>query len=208
MIHHPGHQNVDDVRVERAAAARLIGMPVERAFLDFKKAGVGDWLRYVEQQKIIEKDIGAGGQRGGRPVGFAVAHVVIRQAVHQPLAEYGLYFLGDRKRSLLIPQVAQVARLRYCRIVETHVGLLRAADPVKTWRRTGEITRLGQRACLGNDREQRTLAGIEHAARITFDDDAKHIVVLQQIRNFFQLRRQPKPAHKERIRAQARKYAE
>ena len=87
MIDHPGQQNVDDVRVDRAATAGLIGTPVERAFLDLKMAGVGDRLRHVEQQEIIEKDIGAGGQRRGRPVRLAVAHVPIGQAVHQALAE-------------------------------------------------------------------------------------------------------------------------
>ena len=85
------------------AAACVIGMPVERAFLDLKMTGVGDRLRHVEQQEIVEKDIGAGGQRRRRPVRLAVAHVPFGQAVHQALAKEGPKVFGNRKRSLLIP---------------------------------------------------------------------------------------------------------
>ena len=41
--------------------------------------------------------------------------------------------------------------------------------------------RLRDRDGLGDRAEQRALRGVEHAARIELDDDAEHVVVLQQI---------------------------
>ena len=64
-----------DVRVDRAAAARLVGTAVERALLDLEVAVVGDRLGDIEQQKIVEEDIRVGGERVRRPIGLAVAHV-------------------------------------------------------------------------------------------------------------------------------------
>ena len=81
---------------------------MERAFLDLEITGVGDRLRHVEQQEIIEIDIGGGGERCRRPVGLAIAHVPVGQTVDQALAKQGSEFFRNRKRSLLIPQVAQV----------------------------------------------------------------------------------------------------
>ena len=125
------------------------------------------------------------------------------------LRNSGLEFVGNRKRSLLIPQVAQVVRPCQSRIVETHVGLFRAADPVETRRiMSDKTTGPGQRGCLGNGPEQRTFAGVEHAASIEFDDDAKHVVVLQQIGEFSLAVGRHQPGKKEGIGAQARKYAE
>ena len=92
------------------ASARPIGKPVERAFLDLKKGGVGDRLRHVEQQEVIEEDVCAGDQRGRRPVCAAIAHVPIGQTVDQALLEQGTKILGDREWRLLIPKVAQVLR--------------------------------------------------------------------------------------------------
>jgi hypothetical protein len=62
---------------------------------------------------------------------------------------------------------------------------------------SNETPRSGQRACLGYGAEQRTFAGVEHAARIKFDDDAKHVVVLQQIGKLLQ-RWSVQPGKKER----------
>ncbi len=67
---------------------------------------VGDRLGDIEQQKIIEEDIRVGGERFWRPIGLAVAHVPVREAVLQALQEQRLELLRDRERRLLIPQVA------------------------------------------------------------------------------------------------------
>ena len=50
------------------------------------------------------------------------------------------------------------------------------------------------------------LVGVQHATSIKLDDDAKHVVVQQQVGSLFQSCYQPRK--KERIGAQARKYAE
>ena len=75
MVHHPRHQNIDDIGVDGSAASGLIGLPVEGALFDFQMADIGDRLCNVEQHEIIEKHIGIGGQRGRRPFRLAVAHV-------------------------------------------------------------------------------------------------------------------------------------
>src|SRR5208337_1805098 len=87
-----------------------------------------------------------------------------------------------------------------------HVRLLRAADPIESRGiMSNKATRMGRWTRLGNDPEQRAFVWVQHAASVEFDDDAKHVVVLQQVGNLFQLCRQP--GKKEGIRAQARKYA-
>src|SRR5208337_3006689 len=140
------------------------------------------------------------------PVRMAIAHVPIGQAVYQALAEYGLEFIGNGKRSLLIPQVAQVVRPCHCRIVKPHVCLFRAADPIETWRFMSDwASRPKRRTRFCNDPKQRAFVGIEPTASIEFDDDRKHVVVLQQVGSLFEHRR--KPSKKEGIGAQARKHA-
>ena len=59
---------------------------------------------------------------------------------------------------------------------------------------------------LGDHAEQRALRGIEHAARIELDDDAEHVVVLQQIGNL--LERRGDPGEVERIGTQPGEHAD
>ena len=106
MVDEPGEQDVDRVRVDRAAASRLVRTAVDRALLDLEVAFVGDRLGHIEQQKIVEEDIRVGGERFRRPIGLAVAHVPVGEAVLQALQEQRLQLFGDRERRLLIPQVA------------------------------------------------------------------------------------------------------
>ena len=95
-----------DVRVDRAAAAGPVGLAGERALLDLEVALVGDRLGDIEQQEVIEEDVGVGGERVGRPIGLAVEPVPDRKAVLQALQEQGLERLRDLERGLLVPQVA------------------------------------------------------------------------------------------------------
>ena len=57
MVDQPGEQDVDRVRVDRAASPRLVRTAVDRALLDLEVAVVGDRLGDVEQQKIVEEDV-------------------------------------------------------------------------------------------------------------------------------------------------------
>ena len=181
-VDEPGEQDVDRVRVDRTAASRLVTAAVDRALLDLEVALVGDRLGDVEQQKIVEEDIRVGGERFRRPIGLAVEPVPDREAVLQALQEQWLQRLRDRERRLLIPQVAQIVDPRHRGIVEPHVRLLGASDPVDAEDRMAEEgSLLRDRDGLGDRAEQRALRGIEHAARIELDDDAEHVVVLQQI---------------------------
>src|SRR5262245_45870132 len=106
VVYEPGEQDVEHVRVDRAAASRLVRASVDRALLDLEVALVGDRLVEIEQQKIVEKDISVGGKRFGRPIDLAVVHVPVGEAVLQPLQKHWLQLLWNRERGLLIPQVA------------------------------------------------------------------------------------------------------
>ena len=86
-VHHPGQQDIDNVGIHGSAAAGLISLAVEGAFLNLQVAGVGDGFRNVEQQKVVEKHVGVGGKRRRRPILPAVAHVVGGQTVLQTLEE-------------------------------------------------------------------------------------------------------------------------
>ena len=66
--------------------------------------------------------------------------------------------------------------------------------------------RLRDRDGLGDRAEQRALRGIEHAARVELDDDAEHVVVLQQIGNL--LERCGDPGEVERIGTQPGEHAD
>src|SRR5262249_13198110 len=126
----PGEQDVDRVCVDRTATSRLIGPAVDRALLDLEVALVGDRLGYIKQQKIVEEDMSVGGERLRSPVGLAVAHVPVLEADLQTLQEERLQRLGDRERRLLIPQVADVVYPIQRGIVESHIRLFGASDPV------------------------------------------------------------------------------
>ena len=56
----------------------------------------------AEQQKIVEEDIGVGGERFRRPIGLAIAHIPIDEAVLQTLQKQRLQLFRDRERRLLI----------------------------------------------------------------------------------------------------------
>jgi hypothetical protein len=62
----------------------------------------------IEQQKIVEEDICVGGERFRRPIGLAVAHIPIGEAVLRRCRNSGCSFFRNRKWRLLIPQVAYV----------------------------------------------------------------------------------------------------
>ncbi len=104
-VDQPGEQDVDHVRIDRAAAAGLVRASVKRALLDLEVAFVGDRLGDIEQQEIIQEDIRVGGERFRRPIGLAVEPVPDGEAVLQALQEQGLQLLRDRERGLLVPQV-------------------------------------------------------------------------------------------------------
>ena len=86
-VDEPGQEDVDHVRVDRAAAPCLVRTPIYRALLDLQMALVGNSLGNIEQQKIVKEDICVCGERFRRPIGLAVAHVPIREAVLQALQE-------------------------------------------------------------------------------------------------------------------------
>ena len=207
VVDEPGEQDVDRVRVDRAAASRLVRPAVDRALLDLEVAFVGDRLGHIEQQKIVEEDIRVGGERFRRPIGLAVAHVPVGEAVLQALQEQRLQLLGDRERRLLIPQVAYVVYPEQPGIVEPYVRLLGAPDPVDAcdWM-SDAAGRLRDGDGLGDRAEQRALRGIEHAARVELDDDAEHVVVLQQIGNL--LERRGDPGEVERVGTQPGEHAD
>jgi len=163
--------------------------------------GFGD----IEQQEIVEKDIRVGGERVRRPVGLAVVHVPVGQAVFQPLQEQRPHRLRDRERRLLIPQVAYILAPRQRGIVEPYVRLLRASDLIDAgdWRSDQAALPWGDR--LRNRAEQRALRGVEHAVRIDLDDDGEHVSVLQQI---WPLERGDVPGEIERVEAQPGEDAE
>ena len=99
-IDEPGEQDVDRVRVDRAASSRLVRTAVDRALLDLEVALVGDRLGDVEQQKIVEEDIRVGGERFRRPIGLAVEPVPVGETVLQALQEQRLQLLaGSRTAS-------------------------------------------------------------------------------------------------------------
>ena len=115
--------------------------------------------------------------------------------------------LRDRERRLLIPQVAYIVDPRHGGIVEPHVRLLGASDPVDAEdRRSEEGSLLRDRDGLGDRAEQRALRGIEHAARIELDDHAEHVGVLQQIGKL--LERGDVPGEVERIGTQPGEHAD
>ena len=127
-------------------------------------------------------------------------------AVLQALQEQGLEHLRDRERRLLIPQVAQIVDLRHRRIVETHVRLLGASDPVDAGDCRTEEASLLRGNGLGDSAEQRAFCEIEHAARIALDDNAEHIGVLQQIWKLLEYG--DVPGEVERVGAQPGEHAE
>jgi hypothetical protein len=65
--------------------------------------------------------------------------------------------------------------------------------------------RLRNGNCLGDHAEQGTPRGVEHAARVELDDDAEHVVVLQQIGDL--LERCGDPGQVERVGTQAGEHA-
>src|SRR6516164_6179903 len=93
-----------------------------------------DWLCDIKQQIVVETNIGVGGKCRRRPVLLAVARIPFRQAIFQPLQEQGSQFLCERKWGLLVPKIAKVVHVSHTLIVEKHVGLLWATDPVDTRR--------------------------------------------------------------------------
>src|SRR4029453_11616491 len=102
---------------------------VDRALLDLEVALVGDWLGYIEKQKIGEEDIRVGGEGCRRPTRVAGTHTPVGETILEALQEQRLQLLGDRERRLLIPQITHVIYLRQPRIVEPDVGLLGGSAP-------------------------------------------------------------------------------
>ena len=175
--------------VDRAASAGLIGLSVERAFLDFQMTGVGDRLCNINQQKVVDKHVGVGGQCRRRPVLLAVAHIPFGQAVLQALKKQRAKLFIDRERRLLVPEIAKIVRTLQSGIVQAHIGLLGTANPIDAWRLVSDkCAGPGNRHRFGDHREQRSLAGIKHALRVEFDDDAQHVVVEEQILKLLQTR--------------------
>jgi hypothetical protein len=112
----------------------------------------------------------------------------------------------NRERRLLIPQIAQVDGMTYPRIVEPDIRLLRATHPIDPRRLVPDGNSwLRVRHRFPDGTEKRTLVGIEHAARIEFDHDRQHVVVLKQVGNFSHERDVPREI--ERVGPQTREHA-
>src|SRR3984893_2131912 len=95
------------------------------------------------------------GSHGGRcPVRLAIAHIPVGKAVLQTLEKKGAKLVSNRKRRLLVPKVAKIVCPRQSGIVETHISLLRPADPIETRRRISNEARTRQRCGFSNHPEQ------------------------------------------------------
>ena len=173
-------------------------------------AGVGDRLCDVEQQKIIEKHVRVGGQRGRRPVLLAVAHIPVGQDCPSDAEGNRAKLFIDRERRLLIPEVADIvdalqsadcsSRTLVCSGRPTQSirggGCPTKAPGTRNWQRFGDHRRT---ASPCRDRAR---------ARIELDDDAKHVVVEEQILKFPHDPAVNEPGEDERIGAHPREDAE
>src|SRR5262249_55894567 len=83
---------------------------------------------------------------------------------------------------LLIPQVADVVYPIQRGIVESHIRLFGASDPVDPFDWMSDAAgRLRDGDGLGDRAEQGTLRRVEYTARVELDDDAQYVVVGQEI---------------------------
>ncbi len=88
-------------------------------------------------------------------------------------------------------------------LLQTYIGLFGLANPIEPHRRIADGgCGLRRRGRLGDCPEQRSFGWFQHPPCIEFDDDGKHVVVLQQIGNLPH-RVQQQPGQVEWIRPQA-----
>src|SRR6516225_6178089 len=106
VVYEPSEQDVEYVRVDRAAASCLVRSATNRALFDLKVALVRDRLGDIEQQEIIEENIRVGGERVRCPIRLTVTDIPFGKTVLQALQKHWLQLLWNRERGLLIPQVA------------------------------------------------------------------------------------------------------
>ena len=161
-IDHPGQQDVDDVGIDRAPAAG--GVRLARSSVLFRSRG--GWCRVIGLATSISR------KSSRNTLALAASACGVQSALPsrrsqfsklslQPLEEQGLQRFRHRERRLLVPQVAQVVGAGQRRVVEPHVGLLGAADPVDARHRVAdEATGPRDRHRLGDHAEQRALARV------------------------------------------------
>ena len=110
-------------------------------------------------RKVVDKHVRIGGQCGRCPVRLAVPHIPVGKAILQTLEKERAKLFLDRERRLLVPKVAKIVCPCQSGIVETHIGLLRPANPIETRRRmSNKAARTRQRCGFSNHPEQRALA--------------------------------------------------
>src|SRR5215468_18389 len=130
-------------------------------------AGVRDWFGNVEQKVVIQEYSCVRVERRRRPILLIVAHIPVGKTLLEALKEHSPVLACDGEWRLLVPQVANVLYART--VVQTHVGLLGAADPIEAQRWRPNRRSRGQRNRLGDYAEERSLVSIQHASRIKLD---------------------------------------
>ena len=103
-------ERVHHVVVQRPAAARFVGAPVERRLLDLEVAVRGVRLRDVDHQVVGEQQLGqrVGAVRAERPVDLAVQAVIEREVGVQPGAVGAAIVLAHVEGVFQVVEVADL----------------------------------------------------------------------------------------------------